>query len=222
MLMSVARVWRTSLFAGVLALGSSIASADTYQLTQDHCTSGCNPGSPGTSMGIITVQQNGANDVEITVDLLSQLELVNTGLQNTIDFNIVGAPTIALASVSNSKFSLSNTTAGLNHFDGFGSFEYSLQLNTSQGAGGAVAGPLTFDITCASCNLMAADFNTTGTHANTTFGVDVYNKVNGNTGPIGAGSVSVPEPASAAILGVDLLSALAGILLVRRYRARRT
>src|SRR6185503_19446168 len=80
------------------------AHADSINLTVDHCSGGCNPGAPGTSMGTVTVTQNGTNDVLFTVDLVSPLKFVNTGLQNTFDFNIKGTPTISLVSPSNSNF----------------------------------------------------------------------------------------------------------------------
>jgi hypothetical protein len=38
--------------------------------------------------------QNGTNDVTVTISLVSPLEIVNTGLQQTIDFNLLNTPTI--------------------------------------------------------------------------------------------------------------------------------
>ena len=69
------------------------AQASTiYQLTVDNCTGGCNPGAPGTTMGSVTLTQNGANSVDVTVSLVSPLEFVNTGLHETIDFNLSFKP----------------------------------------------------------------------------------------------------------------------------------
>lgn len=197
----------------IFMLGVPVVRADSFQLTVDHCTGGCNPGSPGTSMGTVTLTQDttGGNGVTITVSLVSPLEFLGSGLQETIDFNILGTPTIALGSTTNPKFSLTSTTAGSLHFDGFGSFEYALML-PSNGAGGAQASPETFDIKCATCTV--ADFETNGTSASAFFGVDVYNPTLNTTGPIG-GSTGTAVPDG----GVTLMllgGALVGLESLRR------
>lgn len=184
--------------ATALIFGGAVGSAkaDTvYNLTQDNCTGGCNP-SPGSSMGTVTLHQNGANDVTVTVDLVSPLEFVNTGLVNTIDFNLGAILSgVTAANFSNSVFSLASGTAGSDHFDGFGNFQYSIEMSGAQGAGGAQPSPLSFDIIAS--GLTESSF--TGNAGNWVFGVDVYNSAKtgtgaGNTGPIGASISSVPEP----------------------------
>jgi len=207
--------------AGLMMASMAAAHADVYQLTIDNCSGGCNPGAPGTSMGTITVTQTAAqlalNEVQIDVALVSPLMFINTGLHDTIDFNIIGTPTIALVSTSNTHFSLTSTTAGSLHFDGFGNFEYALQLDTAQGAGGAQPSPESFVIGCVSCGftLTPASFNTVGTGASATFGVDVINPTLNTTGPIGT-----PAP----ILGAGLpglLAACGGLLALGRRRRQK-
>jgi len=192
------------LVAILSAFSVRAAQASTiYQLTVDNCTGGCNPGAPGTSMGTVTLTQNGANSVDVTVALVSPLKFVNTGLQETIDFNLNVSGPISASGFSNSNFSLSSTTAGSNHFDGFGNFQYAIMLNTAQGAGGAQASPLTFTVTRAG-GLLESNFSANAVGA--IFGVDVYNSVNGNTGPIGTTGSNIPDGGTTStLLGLSML-----------------
>ncbi len=190
-------------FAGVGASASTV-----YQLTSDHCTGGCNPGAPGSSMGTVTVDGIGTTTLTIKITLIDPLLFVNTGLQQTIDFELAGMPTLSNFIIDNANFSLDSTTAGSEHMDGLGIFEYGVKLNKAQGGGGAVAGPVTFSFTCSTnCNPVV---NATGY----VFGVDVFSNNlnggtgNGNTGAIGATTgdhPAVPEASTMILLGAGLM-----------------
>jgi hypothetical protein len=198
----------------LVALAPAANATLIYNLTVDNCTGGCNP-NPPASMGTVQLDQSGSGNVLVTVTLVSPLWFVNSGLQNTIDFNLAGiASGVTANTFSNANFSLTSGTAGALHFDGFGDFQYSIQLNTAQGAGGAVnASPLTFHILATGLTEASFVANSQGS----IFGVDVYNTVNGNTGPIGTtGSTVTPEPISSALVGTGLIS-----LFFLRKRASR-
>ena len=136
--------WRLVSISVLLVLMTAVvpamASTISYNLTVDNCTGGCNPGPPGTSMGTVSLNDfNRTGDVLVTVTLVSPLRFVNTGLQNTVDFNLGSIGSGVTATTFNQpNFSLASGTAGAYHFDGFGDFQYSILLNT---ANRVLAGP---------------------------------------------------------------------------------
>lgn len=209
-----------AVMALMLTAGASSAMATiTYNLTTDNCTGGCLPGVVGTSTVAVTTL-GGGNGVSVVITLASPLRFVNTGLQETIDFNLSTANTLTADNFSNANFALSPTVGG-NHFDGFGNFVYAIVLNTAQGAGGSQASPLTFQLH--QTGLTEASFlaNSQGWF----WGVDVYNPTRNTTGPIGAGSNGVlsgggnpvPEPGSIVLLSTVFL----GLTTVIRKRSQR-
>jgi hypothetical protein len=181
----------------------AMATTITYNLTVDHCTGGCNPGSPGTSMGTVFLDDsNASGNVLVTVTLVSPLKFVNTGLQNTIDFNLGSILSgVTATGFTNPNFALDSGTAGSEHFDGFGDFQYSIVLNTGQGAGGSQPSPLSFHVLATGLTVNSFTANAGGTH----FGVDVYNPTLNSTGPIGDGGSTVPEPSSLMTMGFGLV-----------------
>src|SRR5678816_2211045 len=200
------------------AASSASASIITYDLTVDNCTGGCNPGAPGTSMGTVKLDDNNvAGNVTVTVTLVSPLQFVNTGLQNTIDFNLGSILSgVSADNFSALHFALDSGTAGTEHFDGFGNFQYSIIMDTAQGAGGAQnVSPLSFHVLAP--GILASSFVANSQGA--VFGVDVYNSVTGRTGPIGTtGSIptTTPEPISSALVGTGLAS----LFFLRRRAAK--
>jgi len=155
-------------------------------------------------MGTVSLNDfNGTGDVLVTVTLVSPLMFVNTGLQNTVDFNLgsIGSGVTATG-FNQPNFSLDSGTAGAYHFDGFGDFQYSILLNTQQGAGGSEPSPLSFHILATGLTVGSFTTNAGGYH----FGVDVYNPTLNSTGPIAdGGTISTPEPASLMTMGFGLL-----------------
>lgn len=207
----------------MMLVGAGSARADiTYSLTVDNCSGACLPGVVGVST--VLLHQNGTGDVRVTVTLASPLKFVNTGLVETIDFNLGSIVNgVSMANATNANFALDSGTAGSNHFDGFGNFQYAIALTTGQGAPGSQASPLSFDVLAT--DLLETSFTTNST--GWLFGVDVYNPTRITTGPIGVagsggGTLSgtgspVPEPGSIVLLGTLLI----GIAGTRRAKVKR-
>jgi hypothetical protein len=194
------------------------ALADQYQFTIDHCSAGC-----GTApFGTIDVTQNGANTVNIAVNLTSGDKFVSTGFPGSFAFDIIGNPTITVSNLT-SGWSLVSPTAGNLHFDGFGNLDYALSCNIC-GNGGShpFSGPISFDVTAA--GLDTADFKDLSRlppgSAQAYFVADILGST-GNTGPVGATlsptqTSATPEPSSLLLLGVG-----AGLLGLSCFRRRR-
>jgi hypothetical protein len=184
-------------------------------------------------MGTVLLHQQATGDVRVTITLVSPLEFVNTGLKETIDFNLgssfatgVTADNFNNSGTATTHYSLSSAVGG-NHFDGFGDFQYAIKTDQAQGAGGALPSPLTFDVHAT--NLLETSFTTNA--GGWFFGVDVYNSASsgtghGNTGPIGTGSNGtltteggqVPEPSSIVLLG----SLVVGLTTIIRKKTQPT
>jgi hypothetical protein len=211
----------SAVMALMLTAGASSARATiTYNLTTDNCTGSCLTGVVGTATVAVTTL-GGGNGVSVLITLPAPLSFVNTGLQETIDFNLGTANTLTADNFSNAHFSLSSTVGG-NHFDGFGNFVYAIKMDTAQGAGGAQPSPLSFQLH--QTGLTETSF--LANSQNWFWGVDVYNSTRNTTGPIGAGSGGVlsgggnpvPEPGSIVLLSTVFL----GLTAVMRKRAQRS
>lgn len=181
----------------LLLMLAPLANADTvtYNLTSDHCTGGCNP-TPGASMGTITLKDV-AGGVQVTVALVDGLKFMSSGLPYTIDFNLSGVSGVTASFPSN----IWQLYSGSFKFNGFGVFNYAVDLTTQNGFPGTQTSPLTFTLLANGLNVGSFVANSGGW----LFGVDVYSLVTGNTGPIGANITSVPEPGSMLLLGTGLL-----------------
>ncbi len=197
-----------------------------YDLTSQHCDPNNVCGPTGTTFGTITLTDNGANTVNMTVSLNSPYEFVNTGFDTDIGFNLGVSPDPTISGTAASGWSFTTTTPGSLHMDGTGYFEYGFTC-TACGTGGSnpQTGPYTFTIT--GTGLTAANFGEQNAAGNF-FAVDIINT--STTGP-GAGltgavdasqsgtvrTTATPEPASFALLGAGLIA----MSFFLRKRARR-
>jgi len=171
--------------------------------------------------GSVTLDQNGA-DVDVTVDLRSDLNFVNTGGPHAVfSFNPVD---VAIADITNVLFdgAANNdyTIVGPGNNTPYGTFTLLLDCTgttCTNGAPGMQFDPLTFTV----LNAAEADLAYLSSGAFPAyFAADVIctgGSCNGATGTIGArgsSSSSVAEPGTLALLGLGLL----GFSAARRRR----
>ena len=196
----------------VLGVGSGVpALADTYSLTEYHCTGGCG----SAPFGTIDVTQDGTNTVRVDVSLNSAA-FVSTGFPGSLGFDLLGNPSISVSNLT-SGWSLLSTSAGSLHFDGFGNFDYALECGIcGNGGSNPFAGPISFDVSA--LGLTPGSFLELSSGSTPVYFVADIVGSTGNTGPVGAtlenGPTSVPEPGILGLLSLGLV----GTLVARRRR----
>ena len=180
-------------------------------------------------IGYVRLTQNGANSVDVLVDLPTGYGFINTGNKTPFTFNVglTGALTVAFINPVGGAYVTPNGTNGQLSYHvappvfpatPFGDFNNAIEMSTGNGSSRGYFGDLSFTVTRAG-GLSTTDFVGGGNNNAYYFAADVSNNANsGSTGsiatfgptrtiPPGGGpgpGTDVPEPASMAIFGVGL------------------
>ncbi len=211
------------LAACLTMLGPPSARADSFTLTAD------NLGIVAT-VGTISLAQNGANDVQVSITMDPGYSLkIEDGQDVNFNDNVgtIGQANIVLNNVDiGAKVfptGLATTVKNGQNADGFGSFNVNLTGITCSSCpnGTASVDSLVFDVVGISGLTPSKLEVSNGAPTNAMFSVHFCTASGGNCGPLTGfaapgGSTSIPEPASMALMGTFLRGAYG--LLRRKLR----
>jgi hypothetical protein len=160
-IMRIRNVSKTVAAAGLLALASSNAKADLYNLIEPHA----NFGEPaGFVYGTVDVEQGmNAQTLAITVTLSSGVTFVGSGAGFALGFDLVNHPSnISFGPLPSNFTGVVNPINNL-HADGTGDWDYAVDY-TNPGGSGTPPSSLSFTVTKGSGTLSPTDIvmNTKG------------------------------------------------------------
>ena len=205
--------WKQRVAVAILALSATPAMAGPLY------TFGISEGTQPSDVGTVTLTQDGANSVDVSVDLLPGYGFVNTGGPHTpFAFNLsgVGTPSIDFTTpldgiYASGVFSL-NAAGGDN--TPYGTFGIAIDSTAGNGSGNGYYGDLLFTLTRAG-GLDTGDFVANSDDAY--FSADLTDGLNTGaqawtTRTVQNNDTQVPEPGTIGLFGVALL----GIAAARR------
>jgi hypothetical protein len=179
--------------------------------TSDHCTGGCGPQTGGFATITATDHENGIIDISIAFN--NNNSFANGGQDVVFGFNLIGDPTITYSGLNTTLFEVPGGTgansltqsAGTLHANGFGNFEYGIDLTTSGAS--TFVGNQTFSISGTGLDITDFAQLSSGGDVNAYFALDILSGTTGRTGFVDLSTVltptqqsAVPEPATWAMM----------------------
>jgi hypothetical protein len=202
----------------LLVLTAPTARADTFTLTEDHCTGLCGP--PFTTFGFVKLTQNGtAVDVDVTLNSPYEFAKTGAGDMQAFKFNATGVTLSDITVTQTVAGQTLGATTGAFNGDHTGSFSFGIACTT---CGGGLSDAFSNDIKFEVANATIADLTPTNNYG-FVFAADIGNPQTGKTGPVAAlpilrpeGTLTpVPEPATIWLFS----SVLVGLGIVRKRAA---
>jgi len=204
----------------ICLVASPFAVADTVNLTvNNNCDGGCNPPVPqGTVIGIVTVSQNGADSLIVSIAMQPGF---TQKVQDGNDFNFMGPVGLTISAVNvawggANPGSANNVTFGVSNgksADGFGTFAYNITgiaVGLKDSAHNAVTSvsTLTFTVTSAGAIIpsdLISDLNSHQANFAIHWCDADGSQCAPSTGFAANGTATVPDPPVAALLASSLL-----------------
>jgi hypothetical protein len=205
----------------LLTVGAPQASADTFNFTSCHATTGCLPA--GSSYGTVALTANGSGGVQFDVTLTGGGYFVETGAgaDELFLFNATAGMTVSNLSATFNGTDVTSTLGGLTYVfhappgvqaDGTGKFTGSIECTVAANCNGSSVVTTVNDLHFTVNNATLTQLETTNSGGNL-FVADIAIQGNGaNTGDVDV-TPSVPDGGMTLML---LGGALAGLETLRR------
>jgi hypothetical protein len=196
--------WKKILLVGVVGALPAIANATSITSLLDLIQPG-RPSLGSGPLGIVTLTQNGANEVDVNVSLDASVGFYSTpvGPEHAFVFNLdLLSPFVVTIISPTDQFNL--TGAGQSN-DPYGEFTYTIDCNCGPSESIVVPGPLNFEVTDSSGVSLSDFVANAGGFFFSAHVVRLSRDGRGNIASNSVAVVTVPEPATLLLIGIGFV-----------------